>query len=400
MDPEAPTHPQEFHFDDTQTAFAAQSDKQLRKKYLIFASINNQLLTKAGTALLKGALQLRLPIKGAIKHTIFEQFCGGETIGESERTVQALASFDIKTILDYSVEGEKTEAGFDATTAEILRTVEKAKNSVNIPFCVFKVTGLAAFELLEKVQRKEKLSDAEAAAFERVRQRIDSICKATSVAGVSVLVDGEETWIQDTIDSLTYEMMLKYNRERPVIYNTYQLYRTDGLKLLQDAMHFATMHGIQLGAKLVRGAYMEKERARAEALGYANPINPTKQATDDLYNQALKFCLNNKQRIALCSGSHNEYSNQLLAVLMEKHSLKRNDQRFYFAQLYGMSDNLSYTLAAHGYNVVKYVPYGPIEKVMPYLFRRAQENTSVAGQSSREFSLIKKEMQRRGIGLV
>lgn len=400
MATEAPTHPQEFYFNDTQTAFAAQSDKQLRKKYLIFASINNQLLTKAGTALLKSALQLRLPVKGAIKHTIFEQFCGGETIAESEKTVQALASFHIKTILDYSVEGEKTEAGFDATTAEILRTVEKAKNADNIPFCVFKVTGLAAFELLEKVQRKEKLSDAETAAFERVRQRIDSICKATAAAGVSVFVDGEETWIQDAIDALAYEMMLKYNKERAVVYNTYQLYRADGLKLLQDAMHFATMHGLQLGAKLVRGAYMEKERTRAQEMGYADPINPTKQASDDLYNQALKFCLDNKQRISLCSGSHNEYSNQLLAILMEKHGVKRNDERFYFAQLYGMSDNLSYTLAAHGYNVVKYVPYGPIEKVMPYLFRRAQENTSVAGQSSREFSLVKKEMQRRGIGLI
>ncbi len=400
MDPVAPSHPQQLLFDDTKTAFAAQSNKALRKKYLVFASMNNNLLTKAGTALLKLSFQLGLPIKGAVKHTVFEQFCGGETIQESEVTVQALARFGIKTILDYSVEGEKTEQGFDATTAEILRTVEKAKNSDHLPFCVFKVTGLAPFELLEKVQRKEKLTDAEAAAFERVRQRMDSICKATAQAGVSVFVDGEETWIQDTIDSLTYEMMLKYNGERPVVYNTYQLYRTDGLKLLQDAMHFATMHGIQLGAKLVRGAYMEKERARAAELNYPDPINPTKQASDDLYNQALKFCLDNKQRIALCSGSHNEYSNQLLAILMGKHGVKSDDKRFYFAQLYGMSDNLSYTLAANGYNVVKYVPYGPIEKVMPYLFRRAQENTSVAGQSSREFSLIKKEMQRRGIGLI
>jgi proline dehydrogenase len=233
-----------------------------------------------------------------------------------------------------------------------------------------------------------------------VRQRVDHICQATAQAGVRVFVDGEETWIQDTIDALAYEMMLKYNQQRPVVYNTYQLYRADGLKLLQDAMHMATMHNIWLGAKLVRGAYMEKERERAQQKGYADPINPSKEATDDLYNQALKFCMDNKQRISLCSGSHNEYSNQLLTVLMQKHSIAAGDERFYFAQLYGMSDNLSFTLAARGYNVVKYVPYGPVEKVMPYLFRRAQENTSVAGQSSREFSLIQKEMKRRGIGLV
>ena len=400
MNPVAPSHPQQLSFDDTKTAFAAQSNKALRKKYLVFASMNNNLLTKAGTALLKTAFQLRLPIKSVVKHTIFEQFCGGETIAESEATVQELARFNIKTILDYSVEGEKTEEGFDATLAETLRTVEKARQSLHMPICVFKVTGLASFDLLEKVQRKDSLSPAEAAAFERVRQRVDSICKATAEAGISVFVDGEETWIQDTIDTLAYEMMLKYNQQRAVVYNTYQLYRRDGFKLLQDAMHMATMHNIFLGAKLVRGAYMEKERARAQAMGYPDPINPTKQASDDLYNQALKYCLDNKQRIALCSGSHNEYSNQLLTILMEKHGLSRTDPRVYFAQLYGMSDNLSVTLAAAGYNVVKYVPYGPIEKVMPYLFRRAQENTSVAGQSSREFSLIQKEMKRRGIGLV
>jgi proline dehydrogenase len=400
MTPVAPSHPQQLLFDDTKTAFAAQSNKALRKKYLVFASMNNSLLTKAGTAVLKTAFQLGLPIKAAVKHTIFEQFCGGETIEESKSTILELSRFGIKTILDYSVEGEKTEEGFEFTTEETLRTVEKARNSPAIPICVFKVTGLASFDLLEKVQRQEPLSDAETAAFSRVRQRVDRICKATAEAGVRVFIDGEETWIQNTIDALAYEMMQKYNQQRPVVYNTYQLYRRDGLRLLQDAMHMATMHTIHLGAKLVRGAYMEKERARAQEMGYSDPINPTKQATDDLYNQALKYCLDNKQRIALCSGSHNEYSNQLLTILMEKHGIKPNDERFYFAQLYGMSDNLSYTLAAAGYNVVKYVPYGPVEKVMPYLFRRAQENTSVAGQSSREFSLIQKEMKRRGIGLV
>ncbi|WP_224999376.1 proline dehydrogenase family protein [Cesiribacter sp. SM1] len=400
MDLAAPAHSQQLDFNDTKTAFAPLSDNALRKKYLIFASINNNLLTRAGTTLLKSAFRLRLPIKGVVKHTVFEQFCGGETIKESEQTIQKLAEYNIKTILDYSVEGEKTEQAFDATTEETLRTIAKAKNSPHLPVCVFKVTGIAPFDLLEKIQRGDALNPQEEAAFERVRERVERICKATADAGVRVFIDGEETWIQNTIDALAYEMMLKFNQQRAVVYNTYQLYRRDGLKLLQDAMHMATMHNIHLGAKLVRGAYMEKERARAEEMNYPDPINPGKQATDDLYNQALKYCMDNKQRIALCSGSHNEYSNQLLTILMQKHGLKRTDDRVYFAQLYGMSDNLSFTLAAAGYNVVKYVPYGPVEKVMPYLFRRAQENTSVAGQSSREFSLIQTEMKRRGIKLV
>ncbi|AHM61915.1 proline dehydrogenase [Flammeovirgaceae bacterium 311] len=400
MDLAAPAHSEQLDFNDTKTAFASLSDKALRKKYLIFASMNNNLLTKAGTYFLRSAFQLRLPIKGMVKNTVFEQFCGGETIEESNSTIQELAGYNIKTILDYSVEGEKTEKAFEATTEETLRTIEKAKSSPHMPICVFKITGIAPFKLLEKVQRGDALDPQEETAFIRVRERVERICKATAEAGVRIFIDGEETWIQNTIDALTYEMMLKYNQQRPVVYNTYQLYRRDGLKLLQDAMHMATMHNIHLGAKLVRGAYMEKERARAEAMNYPDPINPSKQATDDLYNQALKFCMDNKQRIALCSGSHNEYSNQLLTVLMKKHSLKRTDERVYFAQLYGMSDNLSFTLAAAGYNVVKYVPYGPVEKVMPYLFRRAKENTSVAGQSSREFALVQTEMKRRGIGLV
>jgi proline dehydrogenase len=387
-------------FNDTATAFAALSDNRLRKKFLLFAGINNPGLTTFGTGFLKMAFKVGLPVKWAVKRTIFEQFCGGETIAESEPTIARLARFNIGTILDYSVEGEKTEANFDATAAELLQTVEKARNTPAIPFCVFKVTGLGSFGLLAKVQAKEPLNELEQAAWEHVQARVDQICEAAHRAGTRVLIDGEETWIQDTIDELAYTMIKKYNTERPVVYNTYQMYRADGMKQLRHGLHIATMHNVWLGAKLVRGAYMEKERARAVEMGYADPINPTKEATDELYNQALKFSLDNKQRMAICSGSHNEYSNQLLAVLMEKHSVQHSDDRFYFAQLYGMSDNLSFTLAAAGYNVAKYVPYGPVEKVMPYLFRRAQENTSVAGQSSRELSLVKKEMHRRGLSLV
>lgn len=392
--------PAALAFDDTAIAFAAKSDNALRKKYLVFAAMNSNFLTRFGTSALKLAFNLKLPVKTAVKHTIFEQFCGGETIKDSQKTINELADFGIGTILDYSVEGEKVEEVFDATTEEILRTVEKAKISPNIPFCVFKVTGIAPFDLLEKVQRKDTLNAQEEAAWQRVQNRVDRICKATAEAGKSVFIDGEETWIQETIDGLAYAMMKKYNSERAVVYNTFQMYRADGLDLLRGAYHFCTMHNIWLGAKLVRGAYMEKERARAKEMGYPDPINPTKEATDNVYNNGLAFCMTHKQRIAVCSGSHNEYSNRFLTVLMEKHGLQRNDPQVYFAQLYGMSDNLSFVLANAGYNVAKYVPYGPVKHVMPYLFRRAEENTSISGQSSREFQLIKRELERRKVGLI
>ena len=318
-----------LNFDDTATAFAAHSDVSLKKKYLLFASMNNPALTRFGTGFLKMAFKFGLPVKGAVKQTIFEQFCGGETIKDSEATIQELAEFNIGTILDYSVEGESNEASFDATTEELLRTVAKSKESADVPFCVFKVTGIASFSLLAKIQAKKPLTPTEEEAWQRVQNRVDRICKATYEANTRVLIDGEETWIQDTIDELAYSMIKKYNTERAVVYNTYQMYRTEGMKLLRDGFHFATMHNVWLGAKLVRGAYMEKERARAEEMGYADPINPTKEATDDMYNQGLKFSLDNKQRIAICSGSHNEYSNRLLALLMEKHGVTKNDDRFF-----------------------------------------------------------------------
>ncbi len=382
-------------FDNLEVAFASKSNNALKKMYFLFATLNNNLLVKVGSALTKFALKIHLPIKGIIRNTVYEQFCGGETISGSEPTIQELAKFNIGTILDYSVEGATTEKGFDSTAEEIIRTIEKAAQSNHIPFSVFKVTGIASTPLLEKVQSKGKLSDAEVRDFQKIRERVDTICVKAHAHGVRIFVDGEESWIQDVIDDLVYEMMEKYNLEQAIVYNTYQLYRHEMLGKLRNAHQFATMKQFYLGAKLVRGAYMEKERDRATEMGYPDPINLSKEATDTDYNDALKFCLNNKVRIALCSGSHNEYSNYYLTVLIDKHSVKRNDPNIYFAQLYGMSDNISFNLAKEGYNVAKYVPYGPIVHVMPYLFRRAEENTSVAGQSSREFALVKREMERR-----
>jgi proline dehydrogenase len=384
-----------IHFDDTAVAFSYKSDSRLKKANFIFTVVNHPSISSLATAAVKVALTLRLPIKGLIRSTVFDHFCGGETIVKSEETIQRLAQFHVGTILDYSVEGAETEEGFDNTANEILRTFDKAKNNPAVPFCVFKLTGMAEFSLLEKIQSGGLLSEMEKVAFEHVRNRVDKICAKAYELKVPILIDAEDTWIQNTIDVLVYEMMEKYNKEQAIVFNTYQMYRVDMLNKLKEAFHRAAMLGYYLGVKMVRGAYMEKERDRAEKMNYPDPIHPSKEATDDCYNKGLAFCLDNKQRVALVSGTHNEYSNQYLAVLMQKHGLKENDSRVWFAQLLGMSDNISFNLAKAGYNVAKYVPYGPVEAVMPYLLRRAAENTSVAGQSSRELALIRKELKRR-----
>ena len=383
------------HFDDTAVAFSYKTNSNLKKANFIFTVVNHPAISSMATAAVKLGLALGLPIKGLIKSTVFYHFCGGETIEKSEETIQRLAQFNVGTILDYSVEGAETEGGFDQTTSEILKTIDKAKNNQAVPFCVFKVTGMADFSLLEKIQTKEPLSEVEKTAFERLRNRVDRICAKACEFKVPVLVDAEDSWIQDAIDALAYEMMEKYNKEQAIVFNTYQMYRADMLVNLKEAFHQAAMHNYYLGVKMVRGAYMEKERERAEKMKYADPIHPTKEATDDCFNKGLAFCVDNKQRIVLVCGSHNEYSNHYLAVLMQKHGMKPNDNRVWFAQLLGMSDNISFNLAKVGYNVAKYVPYGPVEAVMPYLLRRAAENTSVAGQSSRELRLIRKELHRR-----
>lgn len=382
-------------FNDTSVAFSAKTSAQLRKAHLLFATMSKPWMVNAGKLMTKLGFFLHLPIKGIIKNTIYAQFCGGETIADSEETIKELAEFNIGTILDYSVEGADTEEGFEDTLNEILKTIDRSANDAAIPFSVFKVTGLAVTRVLEKVQQKIQLTSEEKESFEATKQRVDAICKKAYESNVRVFIDAEESWIQDCIDAMAYEMMQKYNREKTIVYNTYQLYRSDMLTNLEGAYQVAEEEGYWLGAKLVRGAYMEKEADRAEEKGYKNPIQPNKEATDRDFNEALKFCVENKERIAFCAGSHNQYSNYYLTELMEQHGLQNNDERVYFAQLYGMSDNISFNLANKGYNVAKYVPYGPVKSVMPYLFRRAEENTSIAGQTGREFSLIKEELKRR-----
>ncbi len=383
------------HFDDTEVAFSYKSDWDLRKANLIFTIVNHPSVSQVATALAKKALDWGLPVKGLIRSTVFQHFCGGETVEESEKTVDLLSKFHVGTILDYSVEGAHTEAGFDTTTDEILHTFEEAKKNKSVPFCVFKTTGIASAELLTKLQAQQTLTATEVAAWQRVQERVDRICAKAQAYQVPVLIDAEETWLQDPIDGLVRQMMKKYNHERAIVFTTLQMYRADALARLRNDFHYAAMDNYFYGVKMVRGAYMEKERERAAALGYPSPIHPTKEATDDCFNKGLAFCIDNKQRITVMCGSHNEYSNQFLTVLMAKHSMKASDPRVWFAQLLGMSDNISFNLAKSGFNVAKYVPYGPVASVMPYLIRRAKENTSVEGQSSRELTLIRKELRRR-----
>ena len=382
-------------FDDTSIAFASKSDSELLEMYSLLAAMNSNLLGKSGGNLLQRAFKWGLPVKFLVKPTIFSHFCGGENLLECNQAIEKLAKDNIGTILDYSVEGENNENSFDHTAKEILATIEKANTSKHIPFSVFKITGIADSAILEKVQSKQPLTTQEEKGFSRARARMELICQRAHQYGVAIFVDAEESWFQDTIDQLTYEMMAKFNRQKAIVYNTYQHYRHDRLDVLKRDYQNARAGNYYLGAKLVRGAYMEKEARRAAEKGYGNPINPTKEASDALFNEALVFCIEHIDQIAFCAGTHNETSSYLLIDLMAKHGIAPNDKRVYFAQLYGMSDNLSYNLAKAGYNVAKYVPYGPVGAVIPYLLRRAEENTAIAGQSSREFSLIKKEMQRR-----
>ncbi len=383
-------------FENTEIAFQSKSTKQLNKSYWLFKLVSNNTLVKVSPFLLKIAFTLRLPIKGLIKQTIFEQFCGGESIENCDRRIQSLAKYNIGTILDYSVEGKSIEDDFNRVTKETIQTILKAKDNDNIPFAVFKISGLARLELLEKVSNsKIELNKGEKEEFKRVKERINSICTTAHKNNVRLFIDAEESWIQDAIDEIVISMMRKYNFERAIVFNTLQMYRWDRLAFLKQSYADAENGNYFLGLKIVRGAYLEKERERAEKMGYPSPIQKDKESCDNDYNLALRFCVNNIDKIAICAGTHNEQSSILLTQLMEENNILKNDQRVYFSQLLGMSEHISFNLSNYGYNVAKYMPYGPVKDVLPYLIRRAEENTSIAGQTGRELSLIIKEKKRR-----
>ena len=386
-----------LNFDNTEVAFRNKSNRDLKAAYWLFKIISSNFLTKVGPPITNFFMNIGMPIKGIIKATIFKHFCGGETIAECENTITQLDSGNVGTILDYSVEGEEEEHVFDFTCEEIIRTIDRAAGDKRIPITVFKVTGIGRFGLLEKLDAKQALTTAETAEYEKVKQRCEKICRIAFDRKVPVMIDAEETWIQDTIDELAFDMMRLFNKTEIIVYNTYQLYRHDKLADLKADHLIAKAEGFILGVKMVRGAYMEKERKRAEEMGYPSPIQPTKEASDKDYDESLRYCMQHINEIAIVCGTHNEESSGLLAKLLDEYKIHHNHPHVYFAQLLGMSDNLSFNLSDAGYNVAKYVPYGPVKAVMPYLFRRAQENTSIAGQTSRELGLIIKETKRRKI---
>lgn len=400
-------------FENTENAFAYKSDKELKRARFLFRSMSYQWLVKFGTSMTPWAIRVGLPIKGLIRKTIFKQFVGGETLEETATVAKKLGEYGVQVILDYGVEGGNDEAAFDHATDEFIRVVNYAGTQPNIPFISVKVTGIARFDLLQKLDHSveqnsgslmkrfskalETLTTDEEMEWQRIQDRLLRICKTAHEKNVGVFIDAEETWVQDPVDVMTILMMEHFNKSRIVVYNTLQLYRHDRLQFLRDSYDAAVQRNFILGAKLVRGAYMEKERRRAEQMNYPSPIQTDKAATDSDFNDAIRFCIDHLDRIALVVASHNEYSNLLTTQLLTQKNLSLNHPRVHFSQLYGMSDNITFNLAIAGCHVSKYLPFGPIKDVIPYLMRRAQENTSVKGQTGRELGLIKKEMQRRGM---
>lgn len=382
-------------FENTEIAFRYRSDAELRQARFLFASMGSPALTSLGMMATKVAMALHLPINGLIKRTIFKQFCGGETIEEAADTAHMLGRYRIGVILDYGVEGKEGEEAFDHAVPEFLKAIDFAASQENIPFISIKVTGFARFSLLEKIHAGDTLGEAEQAEWKRVEGRIDAICARAAQKNIKVLVDAEESWIQNPIDELTDTMMERYNQSAAIIYNTFQLYLHSRLPFLQISCERAKQKKYFLGAKLVRGAYMEKERARAAAMNYPSPVQRDKKATDNDYDEAVTFCINRLDQLGLFIGTHNEKSCLLAARQMEEKGIRFDHPHVYFSQLFGMSDNISFNLANAGFPVAKYLPYGPVRDVMPYLMRRAQENTSVAGQTGRELGLINKELERR-----
>ena len=405
--------PPSVSFDNTANAFEYKSDKELKKASFLFSSMGITTLVKVGTAVTPWLIRSGLPVKGLIRRTIFSQFVGGETLEETAAVARKLGEYHVQVILDYGVEGgEEGDKGFEHACEEFIRVIEYAATQANIPFMSVKVTGFARMGLLESIdavmgaadgtlmkryaRALEQLNLAEQEEWQAVIRRMQRICRTAAERGIGVLVDAEETWIQHPVDVLTINMMDQFNKDRVVVYNTIQLYRTDRLAFLRDSHEAASQRDFILGAKLVRGAYMEKERKRAIEKGYASPIQPDKEATDRDYNAAVEFCIGALNRVAMIVASHNELSNLLAVQLLQEKGLPLDHPHVHFSQLYGMSDNITFNLAKAGCAVSKYLPFGPIRDVIPYLMRRAQENSSVSGQTGRELGLIRKELKRRG----
>jgi proline dehydrogenase len=382
-------------FNNLKAAFADKSDRDLNRAYILFKTISNPLISKTLTTIVQTAIWLRLPIDSIIRATVYKHFCGGITIEDSKGTIKKLWQSKIGTILDFSAEGKESKADFQKAMQETIESLEKAKKTDSIPFSVFKPTGLVRFSLLEKISNNKNLSKEEEKERIDFETRVENICQIASNNKVPVFIDAEESWIQSAIDDIAIKMMEKFNTKQAWIFNTLQLYRKDRILYLKKLLVRARSKTFFIGLKLVRGAYHEHEIERAVNMKYACPVHESKKDTDQDYNKALKICINNIDIISMCVGTHNEESSALLIKLLSEKNISKNDKRVYFSQLLGMSDNISYNTAKKGYNVAKYVPYGPVKDVVPYLIRRANENTSISGQMGRELSNILAEKKRR-----
>ena len=382
-------------FDNTEIAFQLKSDSELERAYFLFKMISVQPLVRIGTAATNFALKAHLPVEGLIRSTVFDHFCGGINEQDCQDVIDKMFDKGVSCVLDYSVEGKETEEQFDAVMKKTCELIEFADKKDAMPIAVFKPTGLGRFYLYQKKGEGKDFTQAEAEEWKRIVARYHKICKLGKEKDVEILIDAEESWMQDAADDLLEDLMKAYNKEKPIVYSTLQLYRWDRLDYLKVLHERAKKEGYYLGFKIVRGAYMEKERERAEDKGYESPICSDKATTDDNFDKTLTYILENLKDISIFIGTHNEESSYLAMGLMEKYNIQKNDNRVWFGQLYGMSDHISYNLAYQGYNVAKYVPFGPVKDVMPYLIRRAEENTSVAGQTNRELNLLKQEKKRR-----
>tara|TARA_R110002012_G_scaffold81945_2_gene207391 strand:+ start:70808 stop:71986 length:1179 start_codon:yes stop_codon:yes gene_type:complete len=382
-------------FDNTEIAFQLKSNKELNRAHFLFNMISNETFVKVGTTLTHFALKAHLPVEGIIRATVFDHFCGGVNEDDCLPVIDDMFTKGVSSVLDYSVEGKETEAHFDGAMEKTLKIIRFSDDRKAMPIAVFKPTGFGRFALYEKKSEGIPLTEIEQDEWSRVVARYDAVCKLGKEKDVEILIDAEESWIQDAVDELVTDMMRKYNKDVTIVYNTLQMYRHDRLDFLKTQHEIAKKEGFYLGYKIVRGAYMEKEHERALTKGYPTPICESKLATDENFNAAAKYILNNLPDISVFVGTHNELSSYIVMQLMQDKGIENTDNRVWFGQLFGMSDNISFNLAHKGYNVAKYVPFGPVKDVMPYLIRRAEENTSVAGQTGRELMLIKKEKARR-----
>lgn len=383
-------------FNNTETAFKLKSDADLERAYFLFKMIANEPLVRIGTAVTNFAINLHLPVQGLIRATVFDHFCGGVDEEDCLPVIEKMYSKGkVSSVLDYSVEGKESEEQFNSTVNKILKILDFVDQKEAIPFGVFKPSGLGRFFIWQKVSEGQELNATEQEEWMQIEQRFDVLCKKAHDCDVPLLIDAEESWMQDAADDLVTKMMRKYNTEKAIVYNTLQLYRHDRLDYLKNLHLEAKQKGFKIGMKIVRGAYMEKENKRAQEKGYVSPICVSKEATDINFNKTLDYILENLQEIAVFIGTHNEYSCYKAMDLMNSKGIDKKDSRVWLGQLFGMSDHISYNLASQGYNIAKYLPFGPVREVMPYLIRRAEENTSVAGQTTRELDLLSKEKKRR-----